>query len=50
MKAIDNQRLATVLYEVALRQQIEEDVKDYVFYAKLNNVKVPMLAHWFYIT
>ena len=27
MKAIDNQRLATVLYEVALRQQIEEDVK-----------------------
>ncbi|RZD42396.1 MAG: hypothetical protein CXT73_03155 [Methanobacteriota archaeon] len=27
MKTNDNQRLATVLYEVALRQQIEEDVK-----------------------
>ena len=27
MSKKDNQRLATLLYEVALRQQIEEDVK-----------------------
>ena len=27
MKTNDNHRLATLLYEVALRQQIEEDVK-----------------------